>query len=162
MRSRQNGPSFSSPPPPAPEQKRWHRYRYGDGSGYGPWHTVADNICVGVSDRDQYHVGPSPPPEQEKPHEIHNEACGCFTMPKPVTFSGSIKMGQDSYPPQAKSEPAPQARLAEAVEIIRWALGEEGEFPDLPDDWPKRKFYWRTELREKAEHLLNANKGEKP
>ncbi len=43
-----------------------------------------------------------------------------------------------------------RARVAELERVIEWALGERGDFPSLPDDWPKRKFYWRTELRERA------------
>jgi len=37
------------------------------------------------------------------------------------------------------------------ADVIRWALGEgvEGDgFPPLPEDWPRRKFYWRGPLRE--------------
>ena len=35
-------------------------------------------------------------------------------------------------------------------DLVLWALGEIGEdFPSLPDDWPKRKFYWRHLLRHK-------------
>ena len=43
-----------------------------------------------------------------------------------------------------------RAEKAERERVIEWALGERGDFPSLPDDWPKRKFYWRTELRERA------------
>lgn len=44
------------------------------------------------------------------------------------------------------------------VNLIRWALGEGGEFPMLPDDWPKRKFYWREELRRRFEAINRAPK----
>lgn len=32
---------------------------------------------------------------------------------------------------------------------ILWALGEHETFTAIPEDWPKRPFYWRKELREK-------------
>lgn len=49
-----------------------------------------------------------------------------------------------------KGDAALRARVAKLERVIEWALGERGDFPSLPDDWPKRKFYWRTELRERA------------
>lgn len=41
-------------------------------------------------------------------------------------------------------------------EIIRWALGESetDHFPNLPNDWPKRKFYWRNELRRRYQSVV--------
>lgn len=43
-------------------------------------------------------------------------------------------------------------RIRELESAIRWALGEEGEFPDEPEPQGKyrRKYYWRTELRKRA------------
>lgn len=48
-----------------------------------------------------------------------------------------------------------RAQLARAEALIAWALGEHptDAFPDLPDDWPARKFYWRSELRKRAADL---------
>lgn len=46
-----------------------------------------------------------------------------------------------------------QEKIKAAEGIILWALGENGNFPDLPDDWPKRKFYWRGEMRSKFDAL---------
>lgn len=42
---------------------------------------------------------------------------------------------------------------AEVDDLVLWTLGEIGDFPMLPDDWPKRKFYWRHSLRQKFEAL---------
>jgi hypothetical protein len=51
-----------------------------------------------------------------------------------------------------------QARIAELTEaIIRWALGEEGEFPTWPESVTIKgnpKFWWRKELRAKFEATL--------
>ena len=64
-----------------------------------------------------------------------------------------------SYPPPIEGETAErlykQARFFyEQYErmkaVVYSALGENGEFPSLPQDWPKRPFYWRTWLRELA------------
>jgi translation elongation factor EF-Ts len=38
-------------------------------------------------------------------------------------------------------------RAEKAEAAIRSALGEDGDFPPLPDDWPKRPYYWRSWLR---------------
>ena len=63
---------------------------------------------------------------------------------------------------------AEKARCAAAAQeiaglraLIQWALGESGEdeFPPLPDDWPKRKFYWREELRARLSALAGTLKG---
>lgn len=43
-----------------------------------------------------------------------------------------------------------------ADDLVLWALGEIGDFPPLPTDWPKRKFYWREELRVKRSELIVA------
>lgn len=49
------------------------------------------------------------------------------------------------------AEARPASPLDALRDVIRWALGEHtsDEFPTLPNDWPKRKFYWRNELRER-------------
>ena len=46
-----------------------------------------------------------------------------------------------------------QAEIARLTGLIHWTLGEaDGDpFPLLPDDWPRRKFYWRTELLRRFE-----------
>jgi hypothetical protein len=41
-------------------------------------------------------------------------------------------------------------------DLVLWTLGEIGDFPGLPDDWPKRKYYWRSVLRAKHAELLSA------
>ena len=38
-------------------------------------------------------------------------------------------------------------RAANLEGIIRSALGEVGDFPPRPDDWPRSPYYWRTWLR---------------
>ena len=46
-----------------------------------------------------------------------------------------------------------QERLARSEAAIRWALGEEGEFPDEPAPLAgkyRRRYHWRTELRARA------------
>lgn len=55
---------------------------------------------------------------------------------------------------------APDGAVSPNVEmeldhLIRWALGEDpqDEFPNLPHDWPRRKFYWRNELRKRYEAI---------
>ena len=47
----------------------------------------------------------------------------------------------------ARAEKA-EARVAELEKAIRSALGEIGDFPGIPEDWPRRPFYWRTWLRQ--------------
>jgi len=42
-----------------------------------------------------------------------------------------------------------EARVKEFKDVIREVLGESGDFPGLPDDWPGRPFYWREWLRRK-------------
>lgn len=48
---------------------------------------------------------------------------------------------------------AQAARIASLESAVRWALGEEGEFPSPPEPIPGkliRRYYWRGELRERA------------
>lgn len=47
-------------------------------------------------------------------------------------------------------------------EVVLWALGEVGEFPHIPDDFAKRKFYWRRAMRKLFEDALadGSTKGE--
>lgn len=50
-----------------------------------------------------------------------------------------------------------KARCNQLDDLLLWALGEVGEdFPAVPPDWPKRKFYWRTALRTRHEALARA------
>ena len=51
-----------------------------------------------------------------------------------------------------------QERLQALIDVIKWALGESEteRFPGLPDDWPRRKFYWRDELRTRFKSALLA------
>lgn len=45
-------------------------------------------------------------------------------------------------------------RIEQLESAIRWALGEEGEFPEepplVPGKYPRR-YQWRTELRQRAD-----------
>lgn len=49
-------------------------------------------------------------------------------------------------------------------ELIMWALGEGGRFPDRPSKWDGRKykpwFWWRTELRKRFEALTSTTKAD--
>jgi hypothetical protein len=51
---------------------------------------------------------------------------------------------------------APQRQRDALIDLVHWALGEHptDHFPTLPDDWPKRKFYWRKELRARLDAIL--------
>lgn len=56
---------------------------------------------------------------------------------------------QEGYDLQARQ----RDRIRELESAIRWALGEEGEFPDEPEPLRgkyRRKYHWRTELRRRA------------
>jgi hypothetical protein len=59
-----------------------------------------------------------------------------------------------SYIEAAESrETALREALEKAQSAIRWALGEEGEFGEEPAPLAgkyRRRFWWRTELRERA------------
>ena len=47
-------------------------------------------------------------------------------------------------------------------EVIYWALGERGPFPDRPEGWDKMQYkpwyWWRTELRQKLDAAIAARK----
>lgn len=50
-------------------------------------------------------------------------------------------------------------RIAQLESAVRWALGENGEFPDEPAPLAgkyRRRFWWRTELRKRAKLPDNA------
>lgn len=54
---------------------------------------------------------------------------------------------------------AAQARERALESVIRWALGEEGEFPDWPADVTitgRHKYWWRTELLQRLNAALAA------
>ncbi len=50
---------------------------------------------------------------------------------------------------------AAEAQLAALRDIIRWALGEEGEFPPSQDG-STRGYWWRTEMRQRFRAALSA------
>jgi len=57
---------------------------------------------------------------------------------------------------------ARDARIAELEGIILWALGENGEFPDIPENWDALKYkpmyYWRKEMRVRFDRAREALK----
>jgi hypothetical protein len=56
----------------------------------------------------------------------------------------------------APAEPPHETEIGQLRALISWTLGEHetDAFPMLPDDWPRRKFYWRGELRRRFEAIL--------
>ena len=55
-----------------------------------------------------------------------------------------------------------EAECAGLREVIYWALGERGPFPDRPEGWDKMQYtpwyWWRTELRQKLDAAIAARK----
>jgi len=45
---------------------------------------------------------------------------------------------------------AAEAHVAALTAAVQWALGEAGEFPTEPINVPRRRYWWRTELRQRA------------
>lgn len=39
----------------------------------------------------------------------------------------------------------------ELTEVIWWMLGERDDLPPVPNDFPRRKYWWRHELRQRFE-----------
>lgn len=46
-------------------------------------------------------------------------------------------------------------RIAALEDTMIWLLGlhPDAPFPAVPDDWPARKFYWRSDLRKRLDDI---------
>ena len=64
-----------------------------------------------------------------------------------------VKRLKDALWKEIEKVRALEARVADLEAVIRSTLGEVGDFPGLPDDWPEHPFYWREWLHSRFKIL---------
>jgi len=67
---------------------------------------------------------------------------------------GALKASLDSVQRAGVETPAQEPLnykvfAEELTEVIWWMLGERDDLPPLPSDFPRRKYWWRNELRQR-------------